>query len=149
MNISHIPFSFFLFVVARIAVLILGNLRKKEGKSAGKIYLSEWGISRKWKSEDFVGKRITFDYWRSGETWKTKNSFFSFLKKKKSYFSRKVVFGWGVWVMLFGCFWYMYEWKSVLVCLKCSKNCLKWPTKRAQKCVDLSKDFFEKILSKD
>jgi len=41
MNISHIPFSFFLFVVVCIAELILGNLREKEGKSAGKIYLSE------------------------------------------------------------------------------------------------------------
>ena len=29
MNISHIPFSFFLFVVACLAELILGNLRER------------------------------------------------------------------------------------------------------------------------
>ena len=60
MNIPHIPFSFFLFVLVCIAELILGNLREKEGKSAGKIYLSEWGISSKWKSEEFCREKNNF-----------------------------------------------------------------------------------------
>ena len=56
--------------------------------------------------------------------------------------AKKWVFGIEVWVMLFEYFWYTCEWKSmwkcVLVCLKCSKCCLKWPTKPALKLENFS-----------
>ena len=58
----------------------------------------------------------------------------SFLPSKNSNTqANKGVFGRGIWVMLFGCFWYICGWKCVLVSLKCSKCCLKWPIKLALK----------------